>query len=395
MCISAGLAQTQKEEPERSAVFDQDAAQLEKSTEQIIPQQQFLEQVYEKAIDPNEYILGPGDQILIKIWGVLDQQFVAPVTPEGFLIVPTVAEVRVSGLSLAEATVRIVDSLNKVFRNSEFSVRLVKMRKFRVFVVGDIENPGSYYVRGTDRLSDVIQLAGGLGDWGDDTRLQIRHISGTVDTVNISEFYLNGTLEQNPLLQGGDMVFVPPIDLQAAYVVVEGNVGSQGVYQLRHNESLFQLLNRLRSINRRSDIENLVLVRGNQRHVFDLLSDEDDAQSEILQAGDRIIVPTNRTQVYVRGEVAQPGPYDYLANYTAQDYAGAAGLLETAKGLDALYVIRYRTGKIEKGENIVVQNGDIVVVPRKARESLKDVLSILTPIISIGLSAFALIRASK
>ena len=75
--------------------------------------------------------------------------------------------------------------------------------------------------------------------------------------------------------------------------------------------------------------------------------------------------------------------------------AGQAGLLETSKELEHLYVIRAGSGAIDKGKEVIVQNGDIVVVPRKTRETFKDYLAILTPIISIAISAVALVNATK
>ncbi|RMI13300.1 MAG: hypothetical protein D6681_06000 [Calditrichaeota bacterium] len=396
MCFVATLwAQQEATSQKRPSVFDVDATQPEKSSEQIVPQAQLVEPAFEKEIDPREYIVGPGDGLLIKIWGVVDEQFQIPVTPDGYVVIPTVAEVFVSGKTLAEAAEAIQQTLHQAFRNSEFSIRLWRMRKFRVFVVGEVRNPGSYYLRGIDRVSDALQLAGGLVDWGDDTRLQIRHLTGEVDTVNISEFFITGDRRYNPLLRAGDVVFVPTIDLKQNYVIIEGNVGSQGVYQIRPGETLFALLRRLRAINRRSDIEHVILFRGKTRKVFNLLKDEQQVVREVLQTGDRIRVPLNRNQVYVQGEVLNPGPYDYLANYTTLDYAGLAGILETAKGLKDLYVIRANSGKIEKGKDVVVERGDIVVVPQRPRENFKDMLSILTPIISVGISAAALIVAAR
>jgi protein involved in polysaccharide export with SLBB domain len=382
-------------ETTRSPVFDIDLNQFEKTNEQLVPQQQFLEQVFETEIDSTQYIMGPGDQLLIKIWGVLDTQFITAVTPEGYVIIPSVSEVFVSGKTLAAASKLIKEEMDKVFKNAGFSVRLVRIRKFRMFVVGEIRNPGAYYLRSVDRIGDALQLAGGLVGWGDETRIQIRHESGIVDTVNISEFYVSGDLKHNPLLTGGDVVFVPPIDLQKRYVILEGNVGSQGLYQVRPDENLFSLLTRLKTINRKSDIENIVIIRDSEKKVFNLLQNEAAAREEILQNGDRIMIPTIRDRVYVKGEVLQPGSFPYLANYTAKDYAGLAGMLASAKDFNKVYVIHAETGQVEKGGNAIVDNGDIVVVPRNTRENVKDILAIITPVISIALSTVAIIQASK
>ncbi len=386
------LAQEQSAEEKRAEVFDTDMQQLERSNEQQIPRQPILEQAFDKAIDSSQYVLGPGDQLLVKSWGVMEERFVTEVTPEGYVIVPTVAEVFVSGKTLAKAAALIKAEMERVFKNTSFSVRLLKIRKFRTYVVGEISNPGTYFLRSIDRVTDAIQLAGGISSWGDDTRLEVRHNPGGVDTINISEFYLTGNLEDNPLLSGGDIIYVPPIDLKEDYAIIEGNVGSQGIYQTLPNETLFDFLRRLNAINRQSNIENVLLFRKGEKRVYNLLESESAARDEVIETGDRIIIPTNRNRVYVKGEVAQPGPQPYLANYVAQDYAGIAGILETAKNLEDIYVIRAKTGEIDKGRYVVVDNGDIVVVPRRTREVVKDILTILTPIVSLGLSVIAITR---
>ncbi len=389
------LAQQVQTTQERAKVFDIDLRQLERTNEQIIPQRQFLEQALERQIDSTAYILGPGDQLLLKVWGVMEAQFVSEVTPEGFLVIPGMSQIYVANETLAGAGRKIRALLAQHFKNSRFAVRLLRLRKFKVFVVGEIAEPGTYYLRASDRVSDAIQLAGGLTNWGDDTRIQLRHYDGRVDTINISDFYLTGNLKENPYLQGGDIIYVPPIDLQGSYVIIEGNVGSQGIYQIRPQETLYAFLTRLQAINRRSDIESIVLIRGNQKKFYNLLESNSPARVEKLQTKDRIIIPSTREMVYVRGEVTQPGPYPYLANYTALDYAGFAGVLETAKSLDHLTVIHSRTGRVEKGPHVIVEKGDIVIVPRRNREIVKDYMAILMPVVSMAISVFALIQTSR
>lgn len=398
--VTSLAAQTEKTKSDVSSkrsttVFDIDFDRLDKTREKVVTQPQMLEQAFDKEIDSTKYILGPGDQVLIKIWGVLDEQFMTEVTPEGYLIIPTVTEVLVSGKVLAEASQLLKTELKKLFKNSHFSIRLIRMRKFRVYVVGEIENPGTYYLRASDRVVDAIQLAGGALTWGDETRIQVRHLDDTVDTLNTSQFYREGDLEENEFVSGGDVIFIPRIDLTKPYVIIEGNVGSQGVYQTLPNETLLEFLVRVGALSRNSNIENVVLIRDDKKYLYNLLKSETHVDQEVLKTRDRIIIPTNRDKVYVKGEVYQPGSFPYLANYIARDYAGFAGVLETAKSLNSIYVIHKETNRVEKGDDVVVHRGDVVVVPRNARESLKDILSILTPILGIGLSSYALIRASR
>lgn len=384
-----------KSEAKARTVFDIDLDKLNRSRESIIQQPQMLEQAFDKEIDSTKYIMGPGDQVLIKIWGILDDQFLTEVTPEGYLIIPGIAEIMVSGKTLSEASQLIKSKLNKSFRNSSFSIRLLRMRKFRVYVVGEIATPGTYYLRASDRVVDAIQLAGGTLTWGDETRIQLRHLDNSVDTLNISRFYQDGELEANEFVSSGDVIFIPRIDLTKPYVIIEGNVGSQGVYQILPNETLLEFLARAGALSRKSNIENVVLLRNDAKYLYNLLEGESQVNEEVLKSRDRIIIPSNRDQVYVKGEVYQPGSYPYLANYAARDYAGFAGVLETAKNLNSVYVIHKETNRVEKGADVIVHRGDVVVVPRNARESLKDILAILTPILSIGLSSYALIRSTQ
>jgi protein involved in polysaccharide export with SLBB domain len=389
-----GYSQDERSAQERASVFDFDLEQAQRSNEQMAPQPQLLEQALEQAIDSTRYILGPGDQLLIKIWGVLDQQFISPITAEGFIIIPSVAEVNIGGKTLAEASQSIKAELSKSFRNSNFSIRLVRMRKFRVYIVGEIQNPGTYYLRSVDRLVDAIQLAGGALNWGDETRIQVRHLDGTSDTVNVSEFYVDGNLEENIFLRGGDVIFIPRIDLSKNYVIITGNVGSQGIYQTLEKETLYEFLKRVKALNRNSNIANVILIRDTTKLVFNFLQNEVGAQQEDLETGDRIIIPSLRDRVYVKGEVYQPGPYPYLANYSARDYAGYAGMLGTSTDINKIYVIRANTNEIDYGPDIIVNRGDTVIIPKSGRENVKDVMAIITPIISITISTVALIIAA-
>jgi protein involved in polysaccharide export with SLBB domain len=311
------------------------------------------------------------------------------------VVIPGISDVYVSGLSLAAGSGKIQNELDKYFRDTQFTVRLMRMRKFRVYAVGEITTPGTYFMRGADRLSDLIELAQGVSSGGDETHITIQHVDGTIDTVDISDFYRRGIKEANPYLAGGDIVHVPMISLKRNYVFIEGNLDFPGIYQTKENETLVEFLYRLKVINRESNIEDISLTRSGQTIPFNFLTQIDSARTEVLRSGDRLFIPPAQEYVYVKGEVFQPGAYPYLANFKAKDYAGMAGVLETAQSIDKITVVRASLGQIIDGGETVVGKGDVIVVPQRRRENVKDILAILTPIISIGLSTFAIIQASK
>jgi protein involved in polysaccharide export with SLBB domain len=322
----------QKPTTEISKQFDIDFGFQEKTPEKVVPSQQYLEQALEVAVDSNSYKLGPGDLLQISVWGPLENQFFTEITAEGYVVVPTISEIYVSGSTLAEGSSLIKKNLQRYFKKASFSIRLIKMRKFRVYLVGEVAKPGTYYMRGSDRLSDLLEIAEGLTPGGNESAVQMRHANGENDTLNIIDFYRHGDKAANPYLDGGDVIFIPRIDLSQNNL---NDGDTPGVYQLK------------------------------------------------------------KEYIYVKGEVYQPGAYPYLVDLKALDYAGMAGMQETAQDVHKIYVIHSKTGKVSEGGKVTVGKGDIVVVPQRNRETFKDYLTIITPIISIGLSTYAIIQASK
>lgn len=381
--------------PEIPKVFDIDVLTPEKSIEKIIPSQQYLEQALDAEIDSSSYILGPGDLLLVNVWGALSNQIMSQITAEGYVVIPEIADVKVAGFSLANGSELIRNTLDKYFKDTYFTIRLMRLRKIRVYITGEVENPGTYFVRGVDRLGDLIELAGGLSGGADDTRIQITHLSGEIEEFDYNQFYRFGNQDVNPLLLGGDVVHIPTVDISRDYVIIEGNLESQGIYRLKQNETLYEFLNRMKVLNRENNLQDVVLIRGNNHRYFDLLTDLEDAQVAVLLKGDKIFITALRDYVYVQGEVHLPGAYPYMANYTAKDYAGMAGLTETAQSVDKINVFHSRDGIKESGGDVIVQKGDVVVIPQRRRENTKDILSILTPIFSITISTIALIAASR
>ncbi len=368
---------------------DIDFLKLEKTPEQIIPQQQFLEIALDRAIDSTRYVMGPGDVILIKVTGISELQMLVEVSPEGYLLLPAMTDLKVAGKTFQQAKELIVKELNRNFRNSRFSVRLYKIRKFRVYVLGQVENPGTYFMRSSDRVSDALEMAKLIPVFANDAQVLVKHLNGRIDTVDVSRYYARGDLEANPYLQSGDLVFVPATKFNKNRVTIEmGDV--YNIYQINPGENLEDFLIRVGAFREKPDVERIVLIRDGAKIRVSSLSQ--DWKKITLQNGDRILIPKIEDKVYVKGEVLNPGAIAFVPNYRARDYAGLAGILESAKKIDAIYVIRSRTGTIEKGGDVIVERGDIVVVPRRPRETFKEYLSILVPIVSLGISLYALLR---
>jgi len=257
---------------ESQPVLDPEQEKYQNSLDKYYKQRSVLRpqslQILEKELEESEYFVGPGDKFKVSLIGDLQSEFEFEILPEGVVIIPTVGEIPVNGLTLKSAKQLILHEIEKYYIKSKISINLIGLRRFRVYLTGHVNNPGTYFVQGTDRISDVIEAAQGITDWADETRIQIIHNDGTSTQIDLSRFYIYGEKESNPFLNGGDVITITSIDLTGGYVIVEGNaeiVGTLqereiatsrgtsnllGVFPLKKNESLYEFLKRIRALNR-------------------------------------------------------------------------------------------------------------------------------------------------
>lgn len=380
------------------------AQQVEKkeSEEQEIPLNIELEtQALEGAVDPNSYIIGPGDEFIINIWSAEEAAIRTAVTPEGKLVIPTVGTLNVDGKTLTEVQSMVREAGAKKYIKSKITANLVLLKSFRVHVTGQVMNPGPYQVLAVERLSDVIKKAGGLTTWAFESAIEVRHRDGRIDTVDLNLYKKLGRIESNIYLKGGDIIFVPSINFSEATVRLEGRVNNPGIYQLVDNETLEDFLLRI-TFHRRADLRSAYIERktgddGNVEiiPIFPYLEKRGNDYSDLyLRDEDVIIFPQEQVYVYVIGAVGKPGSYPYIPNLRARDYVGYAGSTEQAVKLSKVKVIRRNRKIEEQGEDLLVEPGDTVFVPQKAKFGIVEAFTILGQItgILIAMSAIGIIN---
>jgi len=174
----------------------------------------------EGAVNPETYLVGPGDIFSLNIWGAMETRIPLVVTPEGQLLVPSVGEFLVNGLPLAEVQKQILEKASPFYGNSRITLNLESLRFFRVHVVGEVTYPGTYIAQAVNRVSEVLVEAGGLTDRGWNRAIELRHINGKPDTCDISAFEQTGDLRTTPFVNGGDVIFVPSINFGNDWVQV-------------------------------------------------------------------------------------------------------------------------------------------------------------------------------
>lgn len=386
--------QTNEHSRFRDRANQEDETQLDRLKQ---AQQQALQQAIERPIDPASYIVGPGDVLKINFWGPAsdDIGFSSPITPEGKLIIPTVGALDVidKTLQLVQDEIRRACETKYDPKSISVTAYLIQLRSVRAHVYGEVNSPGSFAGVAIDRVSSFIQLAGGWTNWADERRIELRYASGKVDTLDMFELYFEGDLRQDPCLQGGEVIYVPRIELTDKTVFVEGRVGRAGPHQIAKDESVMDFVRRVNALQHGADLNDIFLVRRNQAPIrldfFGAAANGNNVRHLLMEDGDRLIARGGSNLVYVHGAVKNPGSFPYLEGYKAADYVGLAGGTQEMSKLASTQIIRRDTGKTEKGMDKDVRQGDTVIVPIATRNAISQYLLIVSQVATILIAASA------
>lgn len=268
----------------------------------------------EGAIDPTEYVLGPGDLLEVVYTGSSQPSERVRVTPSGRIHLAPTGPVEVAGLTLEEAGARIREALARFYADTRISVDLLEVRKFRVHLSGHVEEPGSFTVSASDRASDLLDAEAKLLPRASLRNLVLRRGDREI-LVDLVRYRLLGDLSANPYLEDGDVLLVPA---QRDSVSVFGRVARQGFLEFRRGDTVSDLIDLAGGFDFGADTEAVELrrfdpedPRAARRHTLDFTRG---AGSLPAEPGDGVYVrsrPAWRRErlVELRGEVRYPGVY--------------------------------------------------------------------------------------
>ncbi|MBD3334490.1 MAG: hypothetical protein GF355_03150, partial [Candidatus Eisenbacteria bacterium] len=193
----------------------------------------------ESPVAGEDYILGPGDRLTISIWRPQPVTYELTISLEGGVLLPSVGDVRVSGLTLNDARELIADELRSQYRDARITITLTRLRRFQVHVLGQVESPGTYLASAVDRISAAVAWAGGLTE--DASQRRILVFNGDVHRASgdLFLFLKRGVPNYNPLLRDGDIVYVP---FAGETFSVKGAVHEPGEYEYLPGDMLSDAL---------------------------------------------------------------------------------------------------------------------------------------------------------
>jgi protein involved in polysaccharide export with SLBB domain len=327
----------------------------------------------EKAVDPDRYVLGPYDRLLVNLVGTEPRTFTIVVLPEGDVFLPGMGAIRADGLTLNEFRRDLVAEIGKHFRNLEVFCYLQEPRVFRVFVTGEVARPGAVDVSAVQRVSDAIEKAGSIISEGSNRRSLLIRGSDTI-YVDVLRYVLKGEFDSNPFLSNGDRIQVP---VAKAHAVVRGSVAKSAVYEILPGETVADMIDLAGGFTGEAVRDTVLLTRIAEDGTVSTFEVPEDRFDTVLQDRDEINVMDGMAgakRVYVFGATPQTGHYYITEGEGLRTLVGristfnldadlSAATLENVDGTITRVDLK-RFIPPEKGPDIPLADGDILHIPK-------------------------------
>jgi len=284
-----------------------------------------------------DYVVGPGDSLAVDLWGGYSQRLMRVVDRTGRVSLPEVGPILVSGKNLADVQLTIQRTLRTQFRDLSADVSVARLRTIRIYVVGDVMEPGAYDVSSLSTPLNAVVMAGGVTSRG--SLRTLKHYRGKelIQEVDAYDLLLHGVRSDVQQMQSGDTLLVPPI---GPLVTVDGMVRRPAVYELKNETSLAQALELAGGILPTATLRHIEVQRieAHEKRTMlsvNLKSGTDDPtvdqqlQDFMIHGGDQIhlfpIAAYNEDAVYLQGHVLRPGRYSYKKGMKFADLIASYG----------------------------------------------------------------------
>jgi len=330
---------------------------------------------------PVNYVIGTYDELVIDISGLYEANYKLKVSPDGTLRIPNVGPIKVSGLTIENATKIIRNNVSRIYSGissgeTHLNVSLGNIRSIRVSIVGDAVRPGSYTLPSLATAFNALYVCGGPDSIGSMRDIKVVRNNKIVANLDVYRFLMEGVLSNNITLQDGDVIKIEPYRIRT---YINGAVKHNGIFESLKGETLKQLINFAGGFTDKAfkSIITIFRLTDNGKTVFDV--SEKDISTFVLQSGDSCEVSfTNskfNNRVDINGSIYRPGAYALTPGLTlTQLISKADGLKEDAylnmafitrkKDNQIPKIISFNLGKILKGtiSDIVLQKDDSVTI---------------------------------
>lgn len=333
---------------------------------------------------PRNYKLGPGDQVIIDVFGANQTTITGTISPEGSINVDVLGPVYLNGMTIEEANSYLKKRLSKIFaglnRNSEgtdIRLSLGQIRTIQVNVLGDVNAPGTYTLSSFSTVFHALYLAGGIRQPGTLRNIKVTRGNRTIGTVDVYDFLLNGNKHSDIRLEEGDVILVPAYECM---VKVNGMVKRPMFFEMKEGENLKQLISYAGGFAKGAYTNNITVTRQTGRDYEICNVDNFEFAGFEMKDGDEVevgeLVSRFENRVTVRGAVYHPGIFQLGKVNSVKDLIEKCdGLLPEAFTSRALMHREHADRTLEAipvnlsgilngtAPDIVLQNNDVLYIP--------------------------------
>ena len=353
---------------------------------------------------PQNYVLGPGDQLIIDVYGDTQRSEQLTVSPDGDVNVPDYGPVHVAGLSVSAAQNKVRSHLGTYYESSDIKVTVGQTRTILVNVMGEVKAPGTYTLSAFATVFHALYMAGGISDLGTLRNIKVYRQGRLISVVDVYEFILNGRLAGNVRLMDNDVIQVGPYE---SIVDIACRVKRPMAYELRKNESLATLLKYSGSFANDAYKKSLRVFRKNGRMKSVYNVEEFEMPEFKMFDGDSVevdsIIDRFENTVEVKGAIYRPGMYQLgeKVNSVRSLIESADGLTEEAM-LSRAVIRRMKPNRTQEvltvdlkgiiegtAADVPLENEDILFIPIQAVHQNLRTLSIDGEVIFPGTYEYA------
>lgn len=353
---------------------------------------------------PQSYVVGPGDEVKVDIYGASQKSTTYTVTPDGDIVVDGYGPINISGLTVKQANARIRSTLGSRYSSSSIKMTLGQTRTITVNVMGEVQTPGTYTLSAFASVFHALYMAGGVSSIGTLRNIKVFRNGKEISVVDVYDYILNGKLSGNVRLQDNDVIMVGPYE---CIVDIAGKVKRPMFYEMKKSESVQTLLKYAGYFAGDAYTKAVRIIRknGSRYGVFNV--QEFDMNSFHLADGDSVtvdsIIPRYENMVEIKGAVFRPGMYQLGGNITTvrsliesadglmEDAFTNRGVIHRMKEDRTLKVISVDVQGIIDGRvaDIPLKNEDVLFIPSKSERQENRTITIHGEVLYPGVYKYA------
>lgn len=340
---------------------------------------------------PQNYRIGPGDAVIIEVYGASQRTIQGTVSPDGEITIEGFGPVQISGLTVSEANARLRSQLGARYSSSNIKLTVGQTRTIMVQVMGEVVAPGSYTLSAFASVFHALYMAGGVNDIGTLRNIQVYRRGQLVSVVDIYDYILNGQQTGNIRLADNDVIIVGAYD---CLVNITGKVKRPMFYEMKRNESLGTLLKYAGGFTGDAYTKSVRVIRKNGRQYSVFNVEEFDMSSFRIADGDSVsidsIIPRFENTVEVKGAVFRPGMYQLGGEITTvrsliehaegltEDAFTARAVMHRMKEDRTLKVISLDIAGIMAGRvpDVALQENDVLFIPTRQESMVERTITI-------------------